>query len=80
MALVRDLEKHGINMLKPYNGKPVLITESGRAKRIVTNDGIRVLEMSANGMLYSMVFYFCYVVISSMKAHLLPFEINFIDC
>ena len=49
MALVRDLEKHNISILKPYNGKPVLITESGKARRGVSADGIRYLEFVTNG-------------------------------
>merc|ERR1711920_1029084 len=48
MALVRDLEKHNISILKPYNGKPVLITESGTARRGVSADGIRFLEFNTN--------------------------------
>lgn len=48
MALVRDLEKHNISILKPYNGKPVLITESGKARRGVSADGIRFLEFDTN--------------------------------
>jgi len=48
MGIVRDLEKHNVSFLKPYNGKPVLIKESGKARRGVSEDGIRYLEMSAN--------------------------------
>ncbi len=47
MALVRDIEKHNMGLLKSYNGKPVLITESGRACSGYHGD-IRYLEMTAN--------------------------------
>ncbi|KAL7436332.1 hypothetical protein ACHAXM_005130 [Skeletonema potamos] len=47
MALVRDIEKHNMGLLKSYNGKPVLITESGRAGSGYHGD-IRYLEMTAN--------------------------------
>lgn len=47
MALVRDIEKHNMGLLKSYNGKPVLITESGRVNSGYHGD-IRYLEMSAN--------------------------------
>ncbi|KAL7498282.1 hypothetical protein ACHAWT_009237 [Skeletonema menzelii] len=47
MALVRDIEKHNMGLLKSYNGKPVLITESGRAASGYHGD-IRYLEMTAN--------------------------------
>ncbi len=30
MSLVWDIERHNLSLLKSYNGKPVLITESGR--------------------------------------------------
>ncbi|EJK55531.1 hypothetical protein THAOC_24735, partial [Thalassiosira oceanica] len=48
MALVRDIEKHNFGLLKSYNGKPVLITESGRACSGYHGD-VRYLEMTANG-------------------------------
>lgn len=48
MALVRDLEKHNLGLLKTYNGKPVLITESGRVCSGYHGD-VRYLEMTANG-------------------------------
>jgi hypothetical protein len=51
MALVNDLEKLGLSWLKPYNGKPVLITESGSVRR-GTQDGVRYLEFSCNGTLF----------------------------
>jgi hypothetical protein len=47
MALVRDIEKHNMGLLKSYNGKPVLITESGRVNSGYHGD-IRYLEMTAN--------------------------------
>ena len=47
MALVRDIEKHNMGLLKSYNGKPVLITESGRACSGYHGD-TRYLEMTAN--------------------------------
>ncbi|KAL7463746.1 hypothetical protein ACHAXS_004099 [Conticribra weissflogii] len=47
MALVRDLEKHNLGLLKTYNGKPVLITESGRVCSGYHGD-VRYLEMTAN--------------------------------
>uniref|UniRef100_A0A7S2EV63 Protein ENHANCED DISEASE RESISTANCE 2 C-terminal domain-containing protein n=1 Tax=Ditylum brightwellii TaxID=49249 RepID=A0A7S2EV63_9STRA len=49
MASVRNIEKHNLGMVKSYNGKPVLVTESGCAKWGVTEDGgVNYLEMSAN--------------------------------
>ena len=48
MALVRDIEKHNFGLLKSYNGKPVLITESGRVCSGFHGD-VRYLEMTANG-------------------------------
>lgn len=48
MALVRDIEKHNMGLLKSYNGKPVLITESGRVCSGCHGD-VRYLEMTANG-------------------------------
>ena len=48
MALVRDIDKHNFGLLKSYNGKPVLITESGRASSGYHGD-VRYLEMTANG-------------------------------
>jgi hypothetical protein len=51
MALVNELEKLGLSWLKPYNGKPVLITESGSVRR-GTQDGVRYLEFSSNGTLF----------------------------
>ena len=48
MALVRDIEKHNFGLLKSYNGKPVLITESGRVNSGFHGD-VRYLEMTANG-------------------------------
>jgi hypothetical protein len=48
MALVRDIEKHNFGLLKSYNGKPVLITESGRVCSGYHGD-TRYLEMTANG-------------------------------
>ncbi|KAL7547105.1 hypothetical protein ACHAWF_010422 [Thalassiosira exigua] len=50
MALVRDIDKHNFGLLKNYNGKPVLITESGRAQGGYYGD-VRYLEMTANGEL-----------------------------
>ncbi|KAL7541014.1 hypothetical protein ACHAXR_010563 [Thalassiosira sp. AJA248-18] len=47
MALVRDIEKHNFGLLKSYNGKPVLITESGRVCSGFHGD-VRYLEMTAN--------------------------------
>lgn len=47
MALVRDIDKHNFGLLKNYNGKPVLITESGRACSGYHGD-VRYLEMTAN--------------------------------
>jgi hypothetical protein len=48
MALVRDIERHNFGLLKSYNGKPVLITESGRVCSGFHGD-VRYLEMTANG-------------------------------
>ena len=64
MALVRSLEAHNLGWVAPYNGKPVLITESGTCrvgalpvdgcgkssadKNSSTNRTIRYLEMTAN--------------------------------
>lgn len=48
MALVRDIDKHNFGLLKSYNGKPVLITESGRVCSGFHGD-MRYLEMTANG-------------------------------
>jgi hypothetical protein len=45
---VRDIEKHNMGLLKSYNGKPVLITESGRVCSGFHGD-VRYLEMTANG-------------------------------
>jgi len=47
MALVRDIDRHNFGLLKNYNGKPVLITESGRACSGYHGD-VRYLEMTAN--------------------------------
>jgi len=47
MALVRDVNKHSLGMLKSYNGKPVLITESGRVRQGYHGE-VRYLEMVAN--------------------------------
>mmetsp|Transcript_25256 Transcript_25256/g.53778 ORF Transcript_25256/g.53778 Transcript_25256/m.53778 type:complete len:581 (-) Transcript_25256:461-2203(-) len=47
MALVRDIDKHNFGLLKTYNGKPVLITESGRVGSGLQG-GMRYLEMTAN--------------------------------
>lgn len=47
MALVRDIEKHNFGILKSYNGKPVLITESGRVCQGY-HGNVRYLEMTAN--------------------------------
>ena len=49
LALVRDLERHNLGWLSPYNGRPVLITDSGRARRGVTGEGMQFLEISTNG-------------------------------
>ena len=49
MANVKDIKNQDIpRILKAYNGKPVLITKSGKVKRGVTKEGIRYLEMSSN--------------------------------
>ena len=48
MALVRDIDRHNLSLLKSYNGKPVLITESGRVCS-GSQGGVRYLEMIANG-------------------------------
>lgn len=50
LATVRDVEKLGnvASLIKPYNGKPVLVTESGSVKKGVTKNSLRYLEMSAN--------------------------------
>ena len=34
MALVRNLDAHNLAWIKPYNGKPVLITESGSSGEV----------------------------------------------
>jgi len=47
MALVRDIDRHNFGLLKNYNGKPVLITESGRVSGGYHED-VRYLEMTAN--------------------------------
>eukprot|EP00804_Cyclotella_cryptica_P025985 CCRYP_020101-RB/>CCRYP_020101-RB protein AED:0.03 eAED:0.03 QI:540/1/1/1/1/1/3/1089/626 len=47
MALVKDIDKHNFGLLKSYNGKPVLITESGRVCSGFHGD-MRYLEMTAN--------------------------------
>lgn len=52
MALVRDIEKHNFGLLKSYNGKPVLITESGRVNSGFHGD-VRYLEMTANGKYFA---------------------------
>ena len=56
MALVRNLDAHNLGWVAPYNGKPVLITESGRCRRGVlpglhSSSGgapVRYLEMTAD--------------------------------
>ena len=48
MALVRNLEAHNLGWVAPYNGKPVLITESGRCRGGELPGNIRYLEMTAN--------------------------------
>ena len=49
MAMVRNLKSHNLGWVSPYNGKPVLITESGSARRGVTADGgVRYLEILCN--------------------------------
>jgi hypothetical protein len=58
MALVRDIDKHNFGLLKSYNGKPVLITESGRVCSGYHGD-VRYLEMTANG---ECVFYLYYLI------------------
>lgn len=47
MAKVRDLAKHNISMMKAYNGKPVIISQSGSV-RSGTQLGARYLEMTTN--------------------------------
>ena len=52
MALVRNLEAHNLGWVAPYNGKPVLITESGQCRKGVlkgTGGGkVHYLEMVAD--------------------------------
>ena len=60
MALVRNLEAHNLGWVSPYNGKPVLITESGHCRKgILKGTGVggvgngvgskvRYLEMTAD--------------------------------
>ena len=48
MALVRDIEKHNFGLLKTYNGKPVLITDSGSVVCGRHGD-VRYLELTVNG-------------------------------
>ena len=58
MALVRNLEAHNLGWVAPYNGKPVLITESGQCRKGVlkgvggggSSGGgkVRYLEMTAD--------------------------------
>ena len=52
MALVRNLEAHNLGWVAPYNGKPVLITESGHCRKGIlkgTGGGtIRYMEMTAD--------------------------------
>ena len=48
MALVRDIEKHNFGLLKTYNGKPVLITDSGTVVSGRHGD-VRYLELTVNG-------------------------------
>ncbi|KAL3817658.1 hypothetical protein ACHAXA_002003 [Cyclostephanos tholiformis] len=47
MALVRDIEKHNFGLLKTYNGKPVLITDSGTVVSGRHGD-VRYLELTVN--------------------------------
>ena len=48
MALVRDIERHNFGLLKTYNGKPVLITDSGSVIGGRHGD-VRFLELTVNG-------------------------------
>lgn len=48
LAMIRDMERHNLGWMSPYNGKPVLITESGSARCGVRDNGLRFLEISAN--------------------------------
>jgi len=47
MALVDHLEKLNMGWLKSYNGRPILITESGKARKSIVDD-VSVLEMNSN--------------------------------
>lgn len=47
MALVRDMERHNFGLLKTYNGKPVLITDSGVAQGGY-HGNVRYLELTVN--------------------------------
>lgn len=57
IASIRDFETRHSNLsyLNRYNGKPVLITESGRAMRGTTCDGVRFLEFKCNLHFWSIV-------------------------
>jgi len=53
MGLVRNLKKHNLGWIAPYNGKPVLITNSGSVHRGVmsmpsSNSGVRFIEIVSN--------------------------------
>jgi len=49
MAFVHDLEKLNLGWLKPYNAKPVLITESGSIRTgTIHRNSFRYVEMSCN--------------------------------
>jgi hypothetical protein len=47
MALVRNIEKHNFGLLRTYNGKPVLITDSGSVLS-GTVDGTSYIELTVN--------------------------------
>lgn len=55
MAKVRDFETRHSNLsyLKQYNGRPVIITESGRVMKGTTCGGVRFLEMRCNLHIWS---------------------------
>lgn len=66
IAHMKSLEKFSFaNLLRPYNGKPVLISKSGMIKKGVTREGFRFLEFGAN------VHKWCYLFKKSL-VYLLP--------
>mmetsp|Transcript_8872 Transcript_8872/g.12640 ORF Transcript_8872/g.12640 Transcript_8872/m.12640 type:complete len:619 (+) Transcript_8872:40-1896(+) len=48
MINIKDLDKLHIGFMKPYNGKPVLVGDTGRARRTVNKQGLRIIELTVN--------------------------------